>query len=111
MGITILTLGSTETGRSVHELAQELAYALGRSFDLERAASLRAETIVLAIRAVPSARGTFPNRTSLSRAHAESRSSFSMDVERYAAGDARTKLESFGAALIGAINQVPEKRI
>lgn len=36
MAIIFLASGSPETGRSVYELTQELAYAMGRSFNLPR---------------------------------------------------------------------------
>jgi hypothetical protein len=61
MGITILASGSPETSKSVYELAQELAYAMGRSFDLEKAAPLKPDTVVLNVFAVAPFRGIIPN--------------------------------------------------
>jgi hypothetical protein len=111
MGITFLASGSPETSKSVHELAQELAYAMGRSFDLEKAAPLKPDTVVLNVFAVAPFRGSIPNGTSFKRTHAEFWSSHNIDFEKYVAGDAGGKLAAICEALTGAVNQVPDKRM
>src|SRR5262245_53840452 len=99
MAIVFLASGSPETSKSVYELAQELAYAMGRTFDLEKAAEAKPDKIVLSISAIAPFRGTRPNGTSFKRSHAEFWSSYNIDFERYVAGDARAKLEAMCAAL------------
>jgi hypothetical protein len=108
MGITILASGSPETSKSVYELAQELAYAMGRSFDLEKAAPLKPDTVVLNVFAVAPFRGIIPNGTSFKRTHARS---YNIDFQKYVTADARGKLEAICAALAGAVNQVPDMRM
>jgi hypothetical protein len=111
MAVTFLASGSPETSKSVYELAQELAYAMGRGFDLEKAAPLKPDTIVLNVFAVAPFRGAIPNGTQFKRTHAEYWSSYNIDFDRYVAGDARGKLEAMCAALAGAVDQVPDSRM
>ena len=56
-------------------------------------------------------RGVIPNGTSFKRTRAEFWSSYSIDYEKYVLGDARGKMEALCAALIGAVNQVPDSRM
>ncbi len=111
MGIVFLASGSPETSRSVYELTQELAYAMGRSFDLATDAPLKSDTVVLNVFAVAPFRGAIPNGASFKRTHAEYWSSYNIDFEKYVAGDAQAKLEALCAALAGAANQVPDRRM
>jgi hypothetical protein len=111
MGIVFLATGSPETGRSVNELAQELAYAMGRNFDLGKAAPSKPDALILNVFAVAPLRGAIPNGTSYKRSRAEFWSAYNIDFEKYVASDARGKLEAMGTALIGAINQVPDSRM
>lgn len=111
MSIKFLTFGSPEVAQSVHDLVQELAYAMGRSFDLEGAASLKPHTIILSLIAVAPARGTIPSGVQFKRTHQEFWSSFNVNFDAYVVGDARGKLEAISAALIGAVRQVPENRM
>jgi hypothetical protein len=72
MGVIILASGrSPEAGRSVSEIAQELAYAMARWFDLEKVAPLKPDTLVLSVCAVAPCRGIIPNGASFKRADAE----------------------------------------
>jgi hypothetical protein len=111
VSITILASGSPEAAESLRNLARELAYAMGRSFDLEKAATKTPYTIVISVLAVAPSRGFMPNGTSFKRGDAEYWSSYNVDFEKYVVGDARGKLGALCAALIGAVNQVPDKRM
>lgn len=111
MGIVFLATGSPETGRSVNELAQELASAIGRNLDLGTAAPSKPNALVLNVLAVAPFRGAVPNGTSFKRSRAEFWSAYNIDFEKYVASDARGKLEAIGRALLGAINQVPDARM
>jgi len=111
MGISLIASGSPETAHSVNKLAQELTYAMGRSFDFQKAATLKPDTVVLCVFAIAPYLGSISNGTRLKRTRAEFWSSYSIDFEKYVTGDARGKLDALHAALVGAVNQVPDKRM
>ena len=67
--------------------------------------------MVLSIVAVAPSRGTVSNRVIFKRSRAEFWSTYNVDFGDYVAGDARVKLEVMCKALIGAANQVPDKRM
>lgn len=111
MGIMVLTFGSPETAENIRDLALELVYAMGRTLDLEQVALGKPDTLVLGLHAVAPFRGVIPNGTQFKRKHGEFWSSYGIDFEGYVTGDARAKLNALRAAMLGAINQVPDDRM
>ena len=110
MAIAVISTGTPEVADEVRKLADELLYTMGQSFDLARFASTKPDTIVLWVYAIAPHRGSIPDGTSFKRADQEFWSSRNIDFLRYEGGNPATKIDTVGAALIEAFEQLPKSR-
>ncbi|MEO9131572.1 MAG: hypothetical protein ABI240_10220 [Sphingomonas sp.] len=111
MPISLLTFGDAEFGRSLHDWGNEFAYAMGADFDFGKANYGRSETIVLAIVCLPPDMARIGNGTSLKRSSSEFWSTFEADYAVLSSRPAASKISAVATALVGAIQQIPDKRM
>ena len=111
MPISLLTFGDAEIGRSLQDWGNELAYAMGAYFDFSKANYGRPETIVLAIVCLPPEMAGIRNGTSLKRSSSEFWSIFEADYSAFSSRPAASKISAVATALVGAIQQIPDKRM
>jgi hypothetical protein len=111
MPISLLTLGDAEISRSLQRWGDEFAYAMGAKFDFGRADYGRSETIVLHIVCLPPAWGGIGSGTALKRSSSEFWSTYKADYAAFSSGSAEEKISAVAAAITGAVQQIPERRM
>lgn len=111
MPISLLTFGDAEIGRSLQDWGNAFAYAMGAKFDFDKANYGRPDTIVLAIVCLPPELAGIENGVSLKRSRSEFWSTFEADYAAFSSRPAASKISAIATALVGAIQQIPDKRM
>ncbi|WP_150126866.1 hypothetical protein [Sphingomonas panacis] len=109
MPISLLTFGDAEFGRSLQDWGNEFVYAMGVNFNFDEANYGPSETIVLAIVCLPPEMAGIGNGTSLKRSSSEFWSTFEADYVAFSSRLPANKISAVATALVGAIQQIPEK--
>jgi hypothetical protein len=108
MPMSILTLGDASLGRSLQDWGDAFVYAMGPDFDFDNAIPSKPH-VVLNIICLPPTFTPISNDVALKRRNSEIWSTYNADYARFFTSAAAHKVAAIKSALIGAVQQIPDK--